>query len=65
MGELVRRLEDNAAPITPTGRCGEHVGVRSKCSEVFGKIFLGGVAVRSPFLLSLLPLGPMVAEDDC
>ena len=65
MGELVNLVEDRAAPITPTGRWGDPEGVLSKCSDVFGRIFLGGVDVRSPFLLSRRPLGPIGAAEVC
>lgn len=63
-GELVNLVDDRAAPTTPTGKCGEPDGARSKLSDVLGKIFLGGVDVLSPFLLRRRPFGPMEAADE-
>ena len=60
MGELVEEVE-TAAPITPTGKCCDPDEACSICSEVLGRIFLGGVDILSPVLLSLRPLGPIVA----
>lgn len=61
-GEFVSLVDDKAAPTTPTGRWGDPVvAALSRFSEVFGRIFLGGVEVLSPFLLSLRPLGPIEA----